>query len=166
GSVSLISDAGTPGISDPGSRFVRFIRSQELPIIPIPGPSTLSAILSVSGFQANPSIFLGFLSEKKGKKEKELQKYTDFEGIIVFFESVHRIGHTLDLVKNIYPDSGILIGRELTKLHEELVYIPAGKLINPDNIMKKGEFVVLINNHSKKNSKDILRLTDTLEEEV
>jgi len=149
-SVSLISDAGTPGISDPGSGLVRFIRNLGLLIVPVPGPSALSAILSISGFQATPTIFLGFLSEKKGKKERELEKYRDFEGEIVFFESVHRIAHTLELIKSLFPDSGILIGRELTKLHEEIRLLPAGKDINPENIVKKGEFVILINNHTKK----------------
>lgn len=158
GIVSYISDAGTPGISDPGSRLVRKVRDEGFRITPIPGPSALSAILSVSGCQVNPCIFLGFLSEKKAKKQKELGQFIEIECILVFYESVHRIRASLELARTLYPSSEILVGRELTKSFEELVLWKPGEML--PGFVEKGEFVVLINNRSKKMTKAISDSTD------
>ena len=150
--ISYISDAGTPGISDPGSRLVREARERGFQSIPIPGASALSAILSVSGSQTNPTVFLGFLSEKKGKKQKDLQEFSTKECLIVYYESVYKIRETLRMTREIYPHSEILIGRELTKVFEEiLVWNPNSG--EPPQFKEKGEFVILINNHLKKMAK-------------
>lgn len=161
GVVSYISDAGTPGISDPGSRLVRRAREAGIRITPIPGPSALSAILSVSGSQVNPTVFLGFLSEKKAKKAKELEQFTQIECLIVYYESVHRIRATLELTRNIFPGAEILIGRELTKNFEEILFWSSDREM--PKLTEKGEFVVLINNRFKKMTKAILDSTDTFE---
>ncbi|MBE7410776.1 MAG: 16S rRNA (cytidine(1402)-2'-O)-methyltransferase [Leptospiraceae bacterium] len=160
--ISLISDAGTPGISDPGSGFIRFARKENWKIIPIPGASALTSILSVSGFQTNPCIYLGFLSDKKVSKIKELEKYSDFEGLIVIFESVHRIISLLEIIRDIFPKSNLLIGREITKYYEEFLYFPIAKDANFSNITEKGEFVILINNRLKKIAKENSRFTETI----
>ena len=150
--ISYISDAGTPGISDPGSRLVREARERGFQSIPIPGASALSAILSVSGSQTNPTVFLGFLSEKKGKKQKDLEEFSTKECLIVYYESVYKIRETLRMTREIYPHSEILIGRELTKVFEEiLVWNPNSD--EPPQFKEKGEFVILINNHLKKMAK-------------
>ncbi len=150
--ISYISDAGTPGISDPGSRLVREARERGFVAVPIPGASALSAILSVCGSQTNPTIFLGFLSEKKGKKQKDLEEFAEKECLLVFYESVYKIKETLRMTREIYPSSEILIGRELTKAFEEiLVWNPSSP--EPPQFKEKGEFVVLINNHIKKMAK-------------
>ena len=151
-SISYISDAGTPGISDPGSRLVRAVREEGFQIIPIPGVSALSTILSISGSQVNPSVFMGFLSEKKGKKQKELESFQNFEGLIVFYESVHRIKASLDLCRIVFPRSEIIIGRELTKNFEEIIVWNEQNYEKPA-FLEKGEFVVLINNRMKKMAK-------------
>ncbi len=152
-SFAYISDAGTPGISDPGAGLVRAARKEGLSIIPIPGPSALSAILSVSGFQANPTFFLGFLSEKPNRKKAELEEYVGKEGLIVFYESVYKIKTALGIVKELFPGSEVLVGRELTKAHEEIKLYKSEE-IDPEKIYPKGEFVVLINNYTKKIAKE------------
>lgn len=150
--LAFISDAGTPGISDPGSTLVRMIRKRGFSIVPIPGASSLSAMLSVAGYQTNPTIFLGFLSPKKNQKEQELKKWSSEESLLVLFESVHKIDTTLEIIQKFFPNAEVLIGRELTKLHEEiLLWKPSEKI---PQFIKKGEFVILINNHLKKIAKE------------
>jgi len=147
--LALCTDAGTPGISDPGSYLIRAVRENlpEIPMFPVPGPSSLTAALSVSGFQANPSLFLGFLSPKSGKRRKVLEHHIPFEGCIIIFESVHRIRKLLGEIFEIFPDRDIFIAREMTKLYEEYLFFPAGS--GPDasileKIKEKGEFVLII----------------------
>lgn len=153
-SFAYISDAGTPGISDPGSGLVRVTRKEGIRVIPIPGPSALATILSVSGSQVNPTYFLGFLSEKINRKRNELEEYVSKEGLIVLYESVYKIKKTLAIIKELFPGSETLVGRELTKLHEELILYKSNEL-PIDNINEKGEFVILINNYVKKIAKEI-----------
>jgi 16S rRNA (cytidine1402-2'-O)-methyltransferase len=157
--ISYISDAGTPGISDPGNKLVRFLRSSSIQIVPIPGPSTLSTLLSVSGSQNTPCVFLGFLNEKKAKRRKELEEWASKDTVLVYFESVHRIFETLDITREVFPKAEILIGRELTKIYESLI------VWKPDSpkpsFPLKGEFAVLINNFEKKIAKEILNIDDT-----
>lgn len=157
-SISYISDAGTPGISDPGSQLVRQVRKWGFMVVPIPGPSALTTLLSVAGIQSHPLHFLGFLSEKKGAKERELQEYSEKECAILFYESVHRIKTSLELARAVFPNAEILIGRELTKIHEEILLWKVGFPI--PNFLQKGEFVVLINNHRKKIAKEANFPTD------
>lgn len=145
--IGFITDAGTPGISDPGSHLVRTIRENypDISILPIPGPSSLSTILSISGWQNHPLLFLGFLSPKKNKRKLILQKYSSFEGSILIFESVHKIEKLFEEIQEFFPDRKFLIGREMTKMFEEYI------LCNKENIKeikekitKKGEFTFLI----------------------
>jgi len=159
-SYALVSDAGTPGISDPGSHVVRVVRENGFSIVPIPGASALSAILSVCGFQVNPTLFLGFLSEKPSKKRKELEEATKIDGLIVFYESVHKLPRLYPLLLELYPNTEVLVGRELTKSFEELRYYPnpADLANNPPNA--KGEFVFLLN-HRKKTLKGFSKNSDT-----
>ncbi len=156
--ISYISDAGTPGISDPGAALVRHVRQKGIIVVPIPGASALSSILSVAGAKTNPTHFLGFLSEKAHKKELELQQYVTQECLVVFYESVHKIEKTLLLVRKLFPEAEIVIGRELTKLHEEIiVWYPNQEF---PNFEKRGEFVILINNYFKKIAKEEKFTTD------
>ncbi len=150
--LAFISDAGTPGISDPGSNLVRVLRKKGYTIVPIPGASSLSAILSISGYQTNPTIFLGFLSPKKNQKEQELKKWALEEALLVIFESIHKLDTTLEMIQKFFPNSEVLIGRELTKFYEEIfIWKPTQEI---PKFVKKGEFVILINNHLKKIAKE------------
>ena len=158
-SIAYISDAGTPGLSDPGANIVRICRKESIPIVPIPGVSALATILSVSGMQANPTLFLGFLSEKKNRKRKELEEYKNLEAVLVIYESVYKLPDTLSAIHEIYPESEVLIGRELTKLHEELILVKSTEIPSL-KFVQKGEFVILINNHLKKIAKADRQPTD------
>lgn len=161
--LAYISDAGTPGVSDPGSVLVKYLRDCDVDIVPIPGASALSTLLSVSGAQANPSVFLGFLPPKEGKKRKLLEGYQKEELVLVCFESVHRVEATLSLIREIFPLSEILVGREMTKVHEEYIFIPSGD--EPGKFTTKGEFAILVNNRVKKITKGRKLKTDIQKKE-
>ncbi|MCG6193956.1 16S rRNA (cytidine(1402)-2'-O)-methyltransferase [Leptospira sp. FAT2] len=158
---ALVSDAGTPGVSDPGSHLIRIVREAGFKIAPIPGASALTALLGISGWQANPFLFLGFLSEKKGKKRNQLTEWKEFEGLIMIFESVHRIGDTLAAVQEVFPDCEYLMGREMTKIHEEILHFSPILSGKPKEFAHKGEFVILINTNRKKMLKGSLGSVDT-----
>ena len=141
--LALISDAGTPGISDPGSHLVRQVREDlpDCPIIPIPGPSALSAALSICGWQTNPTTFLGFLPRKPGKMRSALESGSA-DAVLVIYESVHRIKKTLEFLRAELPQRPILLGREITKLHEQWIqWLPEREM---PQFTEKGEFVILM----------------------
>lgn len=158
-SMALVSDAGTPGVSDPGSQMVRIARENKIPIVPIPGASALTALLSVSGFQVNPTYFLGFLSEKPTKKRRELEKAREIDGLIVFYESVHKLPRLYPMLEELFPETEILVGRELTKAFEEVVYYANPRELAEKPPNAKGEFVFLLN-HRKKTLKGISDSSD------
>ncbi len=143
----LTSDAGTPGISDPGTILVSKAVESGIPIAVLPGPSAFLAALSGSGLPIHEFTYLGFLPLKKGRKTL-LETFKTEERTIVFYESVHRIEKALSEIAEVLkdqPERKIVVARELTKMHEEFVRGTVATL--PDiakNITKKGEFVVLI----------------------
>lgn len=118
-SIALVSDAGTPRLSDPGARILRLCYGNGIRMVPVPGPAALTALISVTPFSVDPLLFLGFLSPKSGRRQNELKKYLLFEGAIALYESVHRIEKCLADIAEIFPQAEILIGREITKTHEE-----------------------------------------------
>ncbi len=145
--LCLISDAGTPGISDPGYELVSAARQMKILIEVIPGPSAFLAALSASGLPIHRFVYLGFLPVKKGRQTL-LHTFIDEEKTIVFYESVHRIEKTLlqlaDVLKD-QPDRRIIIARELTKMHEEIIESTIGTMEETAKmIMKKGEFAIVI----------------------
>ncbi len=145
--IGFITDAGTPGISDPVSHLIRTIRENSLniPIIPVPGPSALTTALSITGWKANPTLFLGFLSNKKIKRQKTLEQYKNFEGCIVIYESVHRIYHLLQDIFSLYPERKILIAREMTKKFEQYIILNKKEFeLNSLPVIEKGEFTIVI----------------------
>ncbi|HBH19908.1 MAG TPA: 16S rRNA (cytidine(1402)-2'-O)-methyltransferase [Candidatus Peribacter riflensis] len=143
----LVSDAGTPGISDPGYALVSRARCGRIPIEVIPGPAAFLAALSASGLPVNRFVYLGFLPLKKGRQTL-LKSLKEEERTIVFYESVHRIEKTLrELAEALQdqPDRPVVIARELTKMHEEIVTTTvAGLPAIAQSIVKKGEFAVII----------------------
>jgi 16S rRNA (cytidine1402-2'-O)-methyltransferase len=148
--VALVSDAGTPAISDPGVRVVAGARERDIAIEVVPGPSALSAALSVAGVLAPEFVFLGFLPHKKGR-EKIFNEITESERAMVFYESPHRIVKTLEaLAEKLTDEHSVTIARELTKIHEEVVTKSAKEMLvyftdNPDKV--RGEFVVIVSPH-------------------
>ncbi len=145
--VALVSDAGTPGVSDPGARLIAYIRANvpEAKIEAIPGPSALTAALSIAGMNTDTFTFLGFLPHKKGR-QTALKKIAASEYPVVLYESPHRILKLLSEVEKYIPDARVTIARELTKIHEEVL---SG---NPAELMARlqekkavrGEFIVII----------------------
>lgn len=146
--IALVSDAGTPGISDPGSFLVQKVREAlpEVKIESVPGPSALTAALSIAGVHVHDFIFLGFLPHKKGR-ETLFKEIATSERAIVFYESPHRILKTLASLQEHTPGKHLTICRELTKIHEEVKSGSAQELLDyfTKNLEKvRGEFVVII----------------------
>jgi 16S rRNA (cytidine1402-2'-O)-methyltransferase len=145
--LCLVSDAGTPCISDPGYALVSKAREAGIKIEVIPGASAFLAALSASGLPINQFSYLGFLPLKKGRQTL-LKQLHDEERTIVFYESPHRILKTLGDLHSAFhdqPERQIVICRELTKMHEEVISSTIGNLLETSkNLMVKGEFVVVI----------------------
>jgi 16S rRNA (cytidine1402-2'-O)-methyltransferase len=118
--VALVSDAGTPGISDPGALLVELAREQEIRIVPVPGPSALTAIMSVAGRNFNQFVFLGFLPARANQRRKLLASLAAESRALVFLESPRRAGAAIQDCLEQLGDRQALMGRELTKLHEEI----------------------------------------------
>jgi 16S rRNA (cytidine1402-2'-O)-methyltransferase len=141
-SVALVSDAGTPGISDPGSILVRQCRDAGLRVVAIPGPSAMTAALSVTGVQSVPFTFVGFPPASGQARERWFESLSGFPGTVVLFEAPHRIHRTIEDIQN-YPKRPIYIHRELTKLHEYFgEWQKTGNL--DDSLPDRGEFVVVL----------------------
>jgi len=139
--IALISDAGTPLISDPGYKLVRAAIKQGIKVIPIPGPSALLSALTASGLPPYPFMFVGFLSKKRNRLKKELTKFSEPKITYIAYEAGNRIEETLQLMKEVLGEkTEICIGRELTKLHEEFIRGQI-KNIKLDNL--KGEITLL-----------------------
>ncbi|NUL82371.1 MAG: 16S rRNA (cytidine(1402)-2'-O)-methyltransferase [Armatimonadetes bacterium] len=143
--IALITDGGTPGVSDPGAKLVLAALSEGLTVSPLPGPSAVSAALSVSGFAAQFYRFLGFLPRKDGQQRAIFEQYKDEPGPVVFFESPYRIGKTLANALSALGDRPVAVCREMTKQHEEIyrgmLAQAVEKFSAPD---QKGEFTVVI----------------------
>jgi 16S rRNA (cytidine1402-2'-O)-methyltransferase len=140
--IALVSDCGTPTISDPGFYLIRECRRRNISVSPIPGPSAFLAALSTAGFETDQFHFFGFLSKKKQKREDTL-KNLQTNCTNIFYESPHRIEKTLKLINQILPTWHLCIARELTKKHEEFTMGTAQELINKKKIYK-GEIVILL----------------------
>ena len=148
--LALVSDAGTPGISDPGNILIEHITQnieQKIDIIPIPGPSAIACLASVAGISVDKFLFLGFPPHKKGRE-------TFFRGVaeakypVIYFESPHRFLKNLELLEKMKPDAKLIVGRELTKMFEEILRGKIGEIREkwekrPEK-EKRGEFVAIV----------------------
>src|SRR6266702_1887017 len=143
--VALITDAGTPGLSDPGLRLIRECIKREVPFTIIPGPSSILTALLGSGFSTDKFCFRGFLPVKSGQRERELRAAVDREETTVFFESPYRLTKTLGACIDIMPDRHLCIARELTKKFEEFRRGTASELFaHYETYPPKGEIVLMI----------------------
>lgn len=144
-SVALVSDAGTPGISDPGARLVRATRNAGFPVVAIPGPSALTAALSIAGLESGEFVFEGFLPHKKGR-QTALKKIREEERSVVLYESPHRIEKLLTELAKFAPGKKITLFRELTKVYEEVLEGTAEELLQQlrAHNTARGEFVVIV----------------------
>jgi 16S rRNA (cytidine1402-2'-O)-methyltransferase len=144
--IALVSDAGTPLISDPGYRLVEATVAAGLRVVPIPGPSAVMAALSASGLETDAFLFAGFLPHKQKARREALEKWGKVEATIIFFESPHRILESLSDVEAVFPARRVVLGREITKLHEEFLRGHAGEIrqVLASRGSIKGEFTMLI----------------------
>ncbi|MFA5645298.1 MAG: 16S rRNA (cytidine(1402)-2'-O)-methyltransferase [Candidatus Ratteibacteria bacterium] len=144
-SVALVSDRGTPGISDPAHALVRRAREEGIMVVPVPGPSALTAALSVSGFPVRSFGFYGFPPRKISQARRFFEDLLHKEETTVFFESVHRFHKTCRILKELAPDRRIVVCRELTKKFEETAVGTAAELCDRFEGKKiKGEFVIIM----------------------
>ncbi len=173
-SVALISDAGTPCISDPGFKLVKLAHENNIKIVPLPGASAAIAALSVAGMPADQFYFGGFLPAKKSSREKYLNALQEFTVTLVFYETPHRIVDSLtDLITCFGRDREILLAREITKLHETIHAATLGDLltfVTNDPNQQKGEFVLVVAGASKIEniniSTDAKKILQTLMQEL
>lgn len=145
-SVAVVSDAGTPALSDPGFRLVRACRRRNLPVIPVPGPSALTAVLSAAGLPTNGFLYVGFLPPKSAARSAFFEKHRDFPYTIALYESCHRIDKAVDeIVATLGPARVICVAKEVTKLHETFLVGPSADVqARLAKTSLKGEFVLLI----------------------
>ncbi len=154
-SIALVSDAGTPLISDPGYRIVHAAKNAGFPVSPIPGPCAAIAALCASGLETDQFMFLGFLPVKEGKKTKVLQDVLTHNCTVICYESPHRILKTLQLLEKIAPYNPVCCAREISKLYEDIYTGTASEVKNhlEHETSVKGEFVLLIGKLPKQFSK-------------
>src|SRR5215475_10866041 len=117
--IALVTDAGSPGISDPGERVVRAAREAGLRVESVPGPCALVAALTASGLPSDEFHFVGFLPHKSGQRRKQLESVKDYAGTLILYESPHRIEKLLGELQEVYPERPVVLARELTKKFEE-----------------------------------------------
>ena len=169
--IALVSDAGTPSISDPGYSLVRRALDNGVKVVPIPGASAVTSIISVAGIPSEKFIFQGFPPRKGRKRILLLQELRDETKASIFFESGMRIKGLLEDINTLDPERRLVLGREITKLHEVIYRGTSNevlKCLERDNFGKKGEFVLLIEGSnllekkSSKLTKDELRILEVL----
>lgn len=145
--IALVSDAGTPGVSDPGVLLIARARAAGAVVEAIPGASALTAAFSISGIPGNSFVFLGFVPQKKGR-QTFFKSLPGYDMPVMFYEAPHRIMKTLESLKAELPETAqVTIGRELTKMHEEMVQGTSHEVLqyftdHPDHV--RGEFVVIV----------------------
>lgn len=163
--IALVSDAGTPGISDPGEEIVKEAIKNDIKIVPIPGACAFVNALIPSGMNTREFSFIGFLSANKKEKKDKLEELKYETKTLIFYEAPHKLENTLEVMLEILGDRNIVLARELTKIHEEFIRGKISTIIE-QIVDTKGEFVIIVegNNISKKD-KEILDLNElTLEE--
>lgn len=146
--IGLISDSGTPCISDPGYLLIKECHNYDFKVISIPGPAAFLTLLTSSGFRTDSFYFNGFLSVKKGKRNKQLLKMKEIETTHIIYESPHRILKLLDAVEEIFPEKMLCLGKELTKINETIIRGDSRNIkqfLSEEKII--GEYVLLIANY-------------------
>jgi 16S rRNA (cytidine1402-2'-O)-methyltransferase len=166
--VALISDAGTPLISDPGYRLVEAAIEAGITVSPIPGASAVLSALSVAGLPTDQFAFIGFLPHKSMARQKLLEKWADLEATLVCFESPHRILESLEEIANLWPSRRMAACRELTKIHEEIIRGTASEIYDKlrQRASVKGEFTLVIHRAEALQNKAELANPKNLKEEV
>ena len=141
-SIAVVSDAGTPAISDPGYRLVRICRERGIPVVAIPGANAAITALSASGLPSDQFMFVGFLPPRRSARREHLETLRTFQGSLIFYEGPHRIQDALEDIQFVFGEREVCIGRELTKIHEEYLFGTLSE-VRP-RIKELGEFVIVV----------------------
>jgi len=149
-SVAIVTDAGSPGISDPGFMLVRAAREAGIPVVPVPGPSALLAAISASGLPTDEFLFVGFLPSRQGQRRKRLSELAQIRSTLVLYEAPHRMAETLSDALEILGVRRAVAARELTKIHEEFQRGSLAELLEAGSIRGfRGEMVLIIEGASE-----------------
>ncbi len=166
-SVALVTDAGTPGVSDPGTVAVAHVRAAGYRVVPVPGPSAVVAAISASGMAALPFCFHGFLPSRKGERERLLREISGQRGLQVFYEAPHRIVESVEsMAATVGSERRVTIARELTKMFEQIQTCALGEAsewLREDADRQRGEFVLLVTGRAEDaveedRSEDVLKI--------
>jgi 16S rRNA (cytidine1402-2'-O)-methyltransferase len=153
--IALVSDAGTPGISDPGFRLIQLAIEKQVPVVPVPGPSAVIAALSVAGLPTDSFLFKGFLPHKSKKKRDLLKELKGMRETLIFYESPHRLSETLKDILETLGDREMVLTRELTKVYEEVLRGRVSEIRNQIGERKlKGEITLVISGKTRKKDKE------------
>ncbi len=149
-SVGVISDAGSPGISDPAYRVVRAAIDNNISVIPLPGANSIIPALTASGLPTDRFFFEGFLPNKSGARKTRLGKLLEFPHTLIFFESPHRIVKSLNDILEVFGDRRACVAREITKLHEQFIRGTISEVLDVLGKTTKGEIVIVVEGSPKK----------------
>jgi 16S rRNA (cytidine1402-2'-O)-methyltransferase len=170
--IAVVSDAGTPSISDPGFRLVRAAIENEVPVVPVPGPSAVISALIAAGLPTDEFFFAGFLPSRSNARRTRLNELRTVPGTLIFYEAPHRLATTLKDAYEILGEREAAVARELTKLHEEIKRGRLSELLSyfEDNDKARGEIVVLIDRNviaeaADKSESSIAALVDRFEQD-
>jgi 16S rRNA (cytidine1402-2'-O)-methyltransferase len=158
-SIALVSDAGTPTVSDPGAVLIAAAIEAGIRVEPIPGPSALLALLAVSGLPADSFAFLGFPPTRSNDRNSWFAELGEQKKTVIFYEAPHRLVPTLERIQRDYGECHIVLGRELTKSHEEIVRGPIGQVLSTIG-KPRGEYCLAINLSETAASQHTLSITD------
>lgn len=160
--IGLITDRGTPIISDPGYKVVEHVIRKGYSVIGLPGPTALIPALITSGIEPSPFLFYGFLNSKQSKLEKELESLKDFKFTLIFYESPHRIINMLETLQKVFGNRRISVNREISKMYEEIYRGTIEEVINELGTDIKGEFVIIV-----EGNKDVINYDElTIKEHI
>ncbi len=166
--VALVSDGGTPCISDPGYRITSLAHQHAIRVCPIPGPSAVTALISASGLPSDHFYFQGFLPRKAGDLQKAIEKWRILDCVIIFYETGNRLAESLLLIQKLYPQARLTIGRELSKLHEEITMLDISEARtyaeNPNK--QRGEFAIALSINDQTNSLDLKHIENDIKTDL
>ncbi len=150
--VALVSDAGTPGVSDPGALIIKRSREEGIEILPVPGPSAVATALSVCGMKADQYYFAGFLPSKRQERLKALKQMAGLECLLVFFEAPHRIIAALQDMLELFGDRQAFLAREMTKVHETYIFSSISRILAAlsEDIRVRGEITLIVEGAAKR----------------
>lgn len=163
--IALISDAGTPGLSDPGEVLIKKAIEASIPVVPVPGPSAVVASLSVSGLSTREFLFLGFIPIKKNERKKFLRDISIEKRTLVFYEAPHRLLETISDIRDIMPERDIAVCHELTKMHESIYRGTVDEVLSMiGHAVIAGEYVIVLGGARREGGslEEALREVETL----